>query len=226
MATFNAVLPRVSLAPLRLHPRTVHARPAERGRGPACATVRHRDRPARVDVLRVEAVGCACVENGSSRCNSLPVVNVCSRAEHVVEWSCGHHAIAGCPAEPQVRSSPLARRDGAKRSGLTAARTAEQSHVVMAAPVRPRSSARERTRRTGRAGLESSRQVTDLTLLSANLVLRPTTPPFSALTMMFSFRARQAEHGVSFRPRRRPEKSEFRWLPVQTRTPPFGRLNV
>jgi hypothetical protein len=59
-----------------------------------------------------------------------------------------------------VRSSPRARRDGAKRSGLTAPRTAEQSHVVMAVPVRLRCSARERTRRTRRARLGNGQEMT------------------------------------------------------------------
>src|SRR5215204_1228602 len=84
MATFNAVSPRVvSLVPSRLPARTVHARPAERGRGPALATVRPGYRATPVVVLRVETVDCACLENGSYRRNSLRVVDVCSRAEHV-----------------------------------------------------------------------------------------------------------------------------------------------
>ena len=62
------------------------------------------------------------------------------------EGARGHHVIAGRPAEPQARSSPQPARDGAKRSGVTEPRTAEQSGLVMAALVNDGNAQRENER--------------------------------------------------------------------------------
>ena len=62
-----------------------------------------------------------------------PVVDLCIRAQPVREPTDGHYVIAGPTAQPRRGQARQPARDGAKRSGLTAPRTAGQSRVVMAA---------------------------------------------------------------------------------------------
>ena len=64
---------------------------------------------------------------------SPPVVDLCIRAQRLREPTGGHHVIAGPAAQPRRGQARKPARDGAKRSGLTAPRTAGQSVLVMAA---------------------------------------------------------------------------------------------
>jgi len=64
---------------------------------------------------------------------SPPGVDLCIRAQRLREPTGGHHVIAGPAAQPRRGQARQPARDGAKRSGLTAPRTAGQSVLVMAA---------------------------------------------------------------------------------------------
>ena len=64
---------------------------------------------------------------------SPPVIDPCIRAQRLSEPTGGHHVIAGPAAQPRRGQARKPARDGAKRSGLTAPRTAGQSVLVMAA---------------------------------------------------------------------------------------------
>jgi hypothetical protein len=88
-------------------------------------------------------------------------VHVCAPAEPIGDLTGRHHVIARQRAEPQARSSPPARKGRSKAEWLDRAEGRRTiSRCDGRTLERRRCSARERTRRTRRARLGNSREVT------------------------------------------------------------------